>query len=190
MSRNLIKEEDIKEEIRLINGSDTDYISPNGNVYKEYKNCLFLKKKVRMNEHNGYGYCGITMNTGEGNKSKRVHRLVAEAYIPKENDKPIVGHKDNNKMNNCASNLYWTTVSENTQKAFDDGLIVNAKGYEDSQSIEVILLNMNENYIKRYGSISECSRDINVSKSTISRHCKKESKSCRKGYDFFYNLDL
>ena len=40
----LINREDITEEIRLIKGSDTDYISPAGNVYKEYSDGKFLKK--------------------------------------------------------------------------------------------------------------------------------------------------
>ena len=38
MTEKLIKKEEINEEIRLIKNSLTDYISPNGNVYKDYGN--------------------------------------------------------------------------------------------------------------------------------------------------------
>lgn len=53
----------------------------------------------------------------------RVHRLVAQAFIPNPNNLPIVMHLDNNKSNNHFSNLKWGTISENTKQAFDDKLI-------------------------------------------------------------------
>lgn len=183
----LINKDDINEEIRLINGSSTDYISENGNVYKEYESSKFIQKKVIENPLNHYGYCGITMNNEDHNKSKRVHKLVAEAFLEKDPEKPIVGHKDNNKMNNCVDNLYWTTVSENTQKAFDDGLAKNDKGFEDSQSISVIALNMDENYLKVYGSISECAKDLGIHKFRVSCNSKESKKKPYKGFCFYRN---
>ena len=44
MTDKLIKKSQIKEEIRLINGSKTDYISSKGNIYKDYGNDLFYPK--------------------------------------------------------------------------------------------------------------------------------------------------
>lgn len=40
-------------------------------------------------------------------KAFRVHRLVAEAFIPNINDLPEVNHKDENKLNNYYENLEW-----------------------------------------------------------------------------------
>lgn len=48
-----------------------------------------------------------------------VHRLVALNFIPNEEDKPIVNHKDLNKLNNHASNLEWVTHQENIDHAWD-----------------------------------------------------------------------
>ena len=43
----------------------------------------------------------------------RVHRLVAEAFIPNPEELPFVLHWDDNPKNNAASNLRWGTRSDN-----------------------------------------------------------------------------
>lgn len=64
------------------------------------------------------GYHEIILN----GKPYRVHRLVAEAFIPNPNNLPCVNHKDGNKKNNCVENLEWVTYSENTIHSFKTGL--------------------------------------------------------------------
>lgn len=120
MTQFLIKKDNIKEEMRLINGSSTDYVTPTGNIYKDYGNNMFYHKSIFPNKNNGYMYCGITYDIGQ--KQRRVHILVAEAYLPNPNNYPVVMHKDNNKKNCCVENLQWGTIKENTQQAFDDSL--------------------------------------------------------------------
>lgn len=54
------------------------------------------------------GYLNITLSKcGELQRHVRVHRLVAEAFIPNPNNLPEVNHKDENKQNNRADNLEW-----------------------------------------------------------------------------------
>jgi hypothetical protein len=58
----------------------------------------------------------------------RVHKMVAETFLGKSN--LIVNHKDGIKSNNNAENLEYVTYSENTQHAYDTGLM--KKGSEIS----------------------------------------------------------
>lgn len=57
--------------------------------------------------------------------SRRVHRLVAMAWVPNPENKREVNHKDGNKLNTLASNMEWNTSKENTKHAFDTNLRKN-----------------------------------------------------------------
>ena len=46
---------------------------------------------------------------------KRVHRLVASAFIPNPNNYPVINHIDENPSNNCVSNLEWCSISYNNK---------------------------------------------------------------------------
>lgn len=185
MTDKLIPKEKITEELRLIVGSETDYITPSGKIYKDYGNNKMYPKANFINKHNGYLYCGITYP--EGQKQRRVHILVAESYLPNPNNYPVVMHIDNNKANPNVNNLQWGTVSQNTKSAFDDELQINDKSWEDSQSVHVCVFDMNKKLIGKYGSISEASRQLHITKTTILNQCNHGVKTKpRCGYYFRY----
>lgn len=75
----------------------------------------------------GQGYLKVNFDIGGKNKSIKVHRLVASAFLKEVKGKNYVNHKDGNKKNNHISNLEWVTPSENTRHAFDNGLNVARK---------------------------------------------------------------
>lgn len=54
------------------------------------------------------GYMYVMINY----KNYRVHRLVAETFIPNPDNKPTVDHIDRNKTNNSIRNLRWATTQE------------------------------------------------------------------------------
>lgn len=148
--------------MRLIDGSDCDYITPSGVVYKYYYDGMYFKKKNIINNHNKYVYCNITFSDGV-NRARRVHVLLAKAYIRNFDTEhlKLVGHKDDNKQNNELSNLYWTDNRENTQSAVNHGLNDQPKAEQNDNSILVKVIDKNNgNIVGVYGSIRECARCI------------------------------
>lgn len=55
-------------------------------------------------------------------KHKKLHRLLASAFIPNPKKLPIINHIDGNKQNNCLSNLEWCSYSDNINHAYKTGL--------------------------------------------------------------------
>lgn len=69
--------------------------------------------------HRGYETVGLCWwECGKRvEKTKKVHRLVCEAFHPNPDNKPQVNHKDLNRLNNHFRNLEWATAKENTNHA-------------------------------------------------------------------------
>ena len=75
-----------------------------------------LKQAVNF----GYSYVSLQIN-GKSHR-RRVHRLVAKAFIPNPESKTDVNHIDGDKANNRVENLEWCTASENLTHAYQTGL--------------------------------------------------------------------
>ena len=104
--------------LKDIKGFEQYYsISDDGKVYSKVRN-IYLKLN---NKKNGYVY--VTLQVKNKKYTKRVHRLVAEAFIPNPQNKPFVNHIDGNKSNNVVQNLEWVTGSENNIHAMNLGFI-------------------------------------------------------------------
>lgn len=61
------------------------------------------------------GYLSYHLKWKNKTYPKRIHRLIAEYYIPNPNNYPIVHHKDHNPYNNSIDNLEWVSYSENAK---------------------------------------------------------------------------
>jgi hypothetical protein len=68
----------------------------------------------------GSGYEEVILSIKRKRKPKLIHRMVAEAFVPKQPGKEEVNHKDGNKLNNDYTNLEWVTPSENIKHSYDE----------------------------------------------------------------------
>ena len=55
-------------------------------------------------------------------KIKKLHRIIAETFIPNPNNYPVVNHINGNKLDNRVENLEWCTQSWNNKEAYRLGL--------------------------------------------------------------------
>ena len=96
-----------------------DYlITENGEVYS-LKYGEPRKMKTWFQNHGGYENVKLSKNGAV--KGKRVHRLVAEAFVhnPNPDEYHEVHHIDNNPRNNHASNLEWCDRKYNLSQSYD-----------------------------------------------------------------------
>ena len=64
----------------------------------------------------------VNLRKNSHNAIKRIHRLVAEAFIENPNKLPCINHIDGNKQNNHIDNLEWCSYSHNNRHAREMGL--------------------------------------------------------------------
>ena len=75
----------------------------------------FLKDKsgkILSNVNKNGWYFTVQLTKDDQRKTARIHKLVAEAFIPNPENKREVHHADGNKQNNRADNLMWVTHKE------------------------------------------------------------------------------
>lgn len=82
--------------------------SKNGKIFEKVVKGKIMKFSTSRN------YLAVCLYKNSRQQLKKIHRLVAEAFVPNPNNYPIVNHKDENKTNNNAENLEWCTSKYNT----------------------------------------------------------------------------
>jgi len=144
-------------------------ITEYGDIYKLTNNGL---KKMK-NQIDKDGYMVLNFYFGKKYFGRKVHRLVAQYYIPNPLNKRCVNHIDGNKKNNHISNLEWVTHSENMIHATNMGLAKN-KGelnpnakIKDYQKEEILALRKGGKKLK------EIAEMYNLSFQHISSLCLK-----------------
>ena len=144
----------------------------NGIVYSDFlinKNGEVKNTKtnhVYKNYVHSSGYVVLTLPMGKRGKVKtiRLHKALAETFIPNPNNYKVVHHKDEDKSNYSLNNLEWTTNKLNTtyhlQELHKDTTFFNNRKLT-KQDINFIKNN------KGKISYSKLAELFNVSKTTI-----------------------
>jgi hypothetical protein len=150
----------------IIDNNKTNYaVSSDGRV----KN-LVTNYELTCQEQQGYMH--ITLSINKKPRRFRVHRLVAEMFIEKNDEKRnIVNHKNGIRHDNRVSNLEWVTQKENTQHAWDTGLATSAR------KIPIRQYDFNGKLIAEYSSLTEGANKTGSSIEKIVLCCKRERES-------------
>lgn len=128
------------------------------------------------------GYWCIELWRHNKLKYVKVHRLIADAFIPNPENKPQVNHIDSNRLNNDISNLEWCTPSENTIHAVRLGRIkspmVGMKGLFTARNKPVIQLSISGVILKEFMSQTAAAIELGLSPTNISACVNGKTKTC------------
>ena len=90
---------------------------------------LSKDKQIMMPQKDAKGYLRIRLRYGDVDKygaaTYKIHRLVAENFIPNPQNKPQVNHINGDKTDNRVENLEWVTNVENMNHAIEAGMLDN-----------------------------------------------------------------
>ena len=120
-----------------------------------------FRKGMVLKPHQNYsGYLWVSFCKNDVRKKKKIHRLVAQCFLPNPEGKPQVNHIDGNKHNNHVNNLEWVTPKENIHHAVENNLRKTNK--LSSENVLNIRASINEGV-----TVTELAEKHNVHYSTI-----------------------
>lgn len=153
------------------------------------------KEKILKTSMTTTGYRKIELTKNGTKKSKKVHRLIAKAFIPNEEGKPNINHIDGNQLNNNISNLEWCTQRENIIHAYSIGLretfniskeeleelyVGQRKSMREIGDMKNTTATVIQNRIKEYGikprSLSEAKIEYHITKEMLTEGLKNKTQ--------------
>ena len=164
-------------ENKIIDGYERYTINRNGDIFDTKRN----KYLATWVDTVGYKQCYLRDQSGKRH-SKRIHRLIAKAFIENPNNLPQVNHKDGNKLHNSIDNLEWVTNSDNTQHGYDNNLY---KFKSRCHAINVYE-KPNHKFFKRYKSIRSMCEELHINRKTVTMILKGEKTTNNYPYEFEY----
>ena len=141
----------------------------------------FVKGRILKQQRNRDGYLFVQFGLNGKQVKKKVHRLVAETFIPNPNNWPEVNHKNCDRTKNNVDNLEWCTHEYNQQYREKFGVALYRP---------VFAINLNTMKVSRFSSQSEASRELKTGQGNKGNICMvvRGKRKTAKGY-WFTNAD-
>ena len=138
----------------------------------------FTKGRVLKQSENSNGYLQVCFRMNNKSFYKRVHRLVAQTFLPNPDGFQMVNHRDCNRKNNNVENLEWCTASYNSKYR---------EKFGNALSKPVLAINLSTLEVSYFRSQSEASRKLGVFQPQINAVIKGKRKQT--GGFWFTNAD-
>lgn len=172
--------EGIYQVSNLGNVRSLNHIRKNGK-----KKSYISKGKTLKPAIQNVGYKFVVLSKNGERKGYRVHRLVAETFIPNPNNYPCINHKDECRTNNVVENLGWCTISYNNN--YGTKKERQRKSIQKKKGRPVIQYDLSGNFIKRWNCLMDIERSLGKKRaaSCIWSCCKNKRKQVY-GYKWVY----
>lgn len=150
----------MKEIWKPIKGFEEEYLISNLGNLKSLKG---KNPKILKTYKEKHGYIKYVLTKRKKGviikyRSVRIHKLVAEHFIPNPNNYSEINHKDCNKENNKVDNLEWCTKSQNTIHAIKNnlGVLKGVNKFNKNKCFKkygyIYQYDKNNNYINKFKS--------------------------------------
>jgi hypothetical protein len=157
-------------------------VIPNGKGFRK------TPPQIKVPSAKKTGYLETILYKNKIPKSVTIHRLVAQAFIPNPEAKPMIDHIDRNRHNNHVSNLRWCSLQENMNNpnTIEHCQRIFTNDSRNKHLSPIVCMNGNT-VIQQYSSIKEAIAD-GFSGPSISNVCAGRQKT-HKGYTWMYLSD-
>ena len=125
-------------------------------------------------------YLTVSLYVNNERKHYKVHRLVAEAFLPNPDLLPQVNHKNEDGADNRACNLEWCDVAYNINYG------TRTQRANKTKSISIDQYTLNDEFIKTWDSTTNAAREMNINTSGITNALKGRYKTAG-GYKWKYH---
>ena len=136
---------------------------------------LPIKERVLKPMTDRYGYLLVVLCAGGKPKTLNVHRLVCEAFHENPENKPEVNHINEDKADNRACNLEWSTAKENCNHGTRNERM--AKGIAKALSKSVGQYTRDGELVKIWPSAIEVQRQAGFSQGNVSAAARGKLKT-------------
>lgn len=122
------------------------------NINKKEKEYIkIIPKKIKLVEDRGYLKLHLCKNGKK--KTKYIHQLVAEVFIPNPNNYKEINHKDSNPGNNKVDNLEWCDREYNLNYMFNHQAWLKELSEMRHEALEDIYYGIDSGRIKTFDEI-------------------------------------
>lgn len=145
-----------------------------------------ISSKMLIPQINSWWYLAVGLSKNNVRNTKKIHRIVAKAFIPNYENKPEINHKNWIKTDNTIDNLEWVTPSENmlhkyrvlgyttsekTRETARKNWIITQKRLTELKKKKVYQFDFNKKLIWSFESTRDAERKTWTHQASISRCC-------------------